>query len=111
MTIVQIGTNRAHDDVTRLVNQFRPNITKLILVEPLLIHHQAIRECYKNTPHIIDESCVTPNPDLKEISFYWHPADAPGFEVASTDKQHILKHARYNPSLREEGIVEQKPHV
>ena len=55
LNIVQIGTNRANDDVTELVNQYSNYIEKLILVEPLIVHHSTIEQCYnKYTQKIID---------------------------------------------------------
>ena len=108
MNIVQIGTNKAYDDVTDIVNQYSEHINKLILVEPLKVHHQSIKECYKNYPqHVIEPSVIVDNNDQKEIIFYYHKDDGPGFEVSSTNKEHILKHVVFNPKLTSEGIIEQ----
>lgn len=106
MIIVQIGTNRAHDDVTGLVNLYGDQIEKLILVEPLKIHHDIIKTCYQNQKGVYIESlAVTDDLELKELTFYYHKEDGPGFEVAGTSKEHILKHSVFNPKLTEEGIV------
>lgn len=106
MNIVQIGTNRAHDDITEMVNLYKDHIEKLILVEPLKIHHEAIRACYKEQKEVhIESLAITDNTELKELTFYYHKEDGPAFLVAGTSKEHILKHSIYNPHWTEEGIV------
>jgi FkbM family methyltransferase len=109
MNIIQIGTNRANDDITPLVNQYSSILDKFIAVEPLDIHHSTIKECYKNIPQLIVEGiAVTPTPTPEQLTFYYHKEDGPGFEVASTNREHILKHVIYNPKLTEDGLVELK---
>jgi FkbM family methyltransferase len=109
MNIIQIGTNRANDDVTPLVNQYSSILNTFIAVEPLSVHHSIIKECYKNIPQLIIEGiAVTPTPTQEQLIFYYHKEDGPGFEVASTNKEHILKHVIYNPKLTEDGLVELK---
>jgi FkbM family methyltransferase len=106
MNIVQIGTNRAYDDVTEMVNLYSDHIEKLILVEPLEVHHDTIKTCYQKQKEIyIEPSAITDDLELKELTFYYHKEDGPGFEVAGTSKEHILKHSIFNPKLTEEGIV------
>ncbi len=105
MNIVQIGTNRAYDDVTALVRDY--GVDTLILVEPLVMHHSIIEECYKDIENKhIESLAITDDVNLKELTFYYHKEDSPGFEVAGLSKQHILKHAVFNPKLTEDGIVE-----
>ena len=106
MNIVQIGTNRAYDDVTEMVNLYSSYIENLILIEPLEIHHDTIKTCYQNQKGVhIESFAITDNIDLKELTFYYHKEDGPGFEVSGTSKEHILKHIIYNPKLTEEGII------
>ena len=109
MNIVQIGTNKGNDDVTNLIRQYSSVLDKFIAVEPLNIHHSSIRDCYKDIPQlIIEEIAITPNPSKEKLTFYYHKEDGPGFEVASTSKEHILKHVIFNSKLTEDGIVELK---
>ena len=109
MNIIQIGTNRANDDVTSLVNQYSSILNKFIAVEPLSVHHPTIKECYKNIPQLIIEGiAVTPTPTQEQLIFYYHKEDGPGFEVASTNREHILKHVICNPKLTEDGLIELK---
>lgn len=107
MNIVQIGTNRAYDDVTELVKLYKDQIKNLILVEPLIMHHENIKKCYEDVKNVhIEFLAVTDKITLKELTFYYHKEDGPGFEVAGTSKEHILKHSVFNPKLTDEGIVE-----
>lgn len=91
MVIVQIGTCRANDDVSKLVKS-GIEIHKLILVEPMKIHNEKILECYKDTKNVYLENVVVSEKDESQISFYYNIYDGPLYEVASTDINHILKH-------------------
>jgi FkbM family methyltransferase len=109
MNIIQIGTNKGNDDVTNLIMQYSSVLDKFIAVEPLNVHHSSIKDCYKDIPQlIIEEIAIAPNPSKEKLTFYYHKEDGPGFEVASTNKEHILKHVIFNPKLTEDGIVELK---
>jgi FkbM family methyltransferase len=107
INIVQIGTNQANDEVTSLINEYSSYLNKFIAVEPLLIHHPSIKECYKNIDQLVIEGvAITPSPSTAKISFYYHKEDIGG-ALSSTSKEHILKHRFVsNPKLTEEGIVE-----
>lgn len=90
MNIVQIGTNRGTDDLTKILINTQPD--KFIIVEPMSIHNDEINKCYswiKNK--FIENIAITPN-DIDVVNFYYHVNDGPGYEVSSTDENHILKH-------------------
>lgn len=108
MNIVQIGSNKGSDDLMHIVLENRSEISKLILVEPLSVHHEQLSRCYQGIPFTIEKIAIVANPNQKEISFYYHRNDGPGYEVASLSREHILKHAYCNPNLTESGIVEEK---
>lgn len=105
LKIVQIGANRGNDDLTEMIRSLpSPNLVeRLVLVEPLEVHHVHLRACYEDFPVEVLTIAVTPTPDTGEITFYYHLDDGPKFEVASLDKAHILKHARFNPNLADES--------
>jgi FkbM family methyltransferase len=106
MNIIQIGTNKANDDITPIITHYSSILNKFIAVEPLSIHHPQIKECYHNIPQLIIEGiAITPIPTSQKLTFYYHKEDGPGYEVASTSKEHILKHVIFNPKLTEDGIV------
>jgi FkbM family methyltransferase len=89
MNVVQIGTCKANDDLPQYVRE-NP-VSKIVLVEPMEVHNEDIKNAYEGTPYTI-ENCAIVTDNLKEMSFFYHKNDGPKFEVASTSKQHILKH-------------------
>jgi FkbM family methyltransferase len=93
MKIVQIGTNVANDDLTTMIGDSQPEI--LLLVEPLEVHNSKILSCYERIKNIHLENVAISINNEKSMSFYYHPKDGPLFEVASTNKYHLVKHG-YN---------------
>ena len=113
--IIQIGTNRAYDELSDLIlrkegklsDKFNINqLEKLILVEPLNFHNKNINKCYKNIDcKVIDNIAVTDNLNIDEIDFYYHLNDGDmelephrSFEIASADKSHLIKHGKLDDS-------------
>lgn len=91
MVIVQLGSNRGYDGLTKWINQNNPKIDKLILVEPFTIHHKSLEECYKSIENkVIDSSAI--GLEKGEFNLYWTELDAPLYEVTSLVKDHVLKH-------------------
>jgi FkbM family methyltransferase len=106
MVVVQIGANQGNDELTELLKN--NDVNKLILVEPLNIHNDKLKQCYNNIKNLfIENIAIIDDSNQKEISFYFHKEDGVdyglSFEIATLDKNHILKHGR-----TEEGIVEIK---
>lgn len=98
MNIVQIGANRANDDLTSLIGDQQPS--KFIIIEPLAIHNEHINNCYNWVENKIIENIAIVDDDLESVDFYYHADDGPNYEVASIDENHILNH-RYSKS----GII------
>lgn len=90
MIIVQIGANRGNDDLTAIIGNTQP--TKLILIEPLSLHNEKIRECYSWVKNLVIDNVAITVGDENTINFYIHENDGPGYEVASVDKNHVAKH-------------------
>lgn len=107
MNIIQIGSNKGNDDLTPIILAYSEIIENLILVEPLSVHFSDLKECYKNVKHIIEQAAITDDESIKNLTFYYHKEDGPGYEVASLNKEHILKHVIFNPKLTEDGIIEE----
>ena len=102
ITIVQVGTNRADDDLTEMIKNLPPSlIDLLLLIEPLTVHHSKIAHCYKHIKNkIIINNVITSSENSGQIvDFYYHIADGPNYEVASTDINHILKHSGGHPEF------------
>lgn len=101
MKIVQIGTCVANDDLTKIIENVNPEL--LVLVEPMSIHNDKIKECYAKQENLFLENIAITTNNQEEMIFYYHKNDGPMYEVSSTDIKHILKHG-YDKN----GIVELK---
>lgn len=103
MIVVQIGTNRAYDDLTDMIAGV--DVSKLILVEPIHFHNEKILECYGSRPNVVVENiAISIDPADTALSFYLHSNDGPKYEVASVDIEHVAKHYGHDKS----GIFELK---
>ena len=107
MNIVQIGTNRAYDNLAAIVHQYSPEIIHhLILIEPFNLHNNSIQSCYANYASklhieniIISDSPVTTN------KLWYHPNDLNhqnAAELASLNKQHSINIRSY---YKEDEVV------
>lgn len=104
MNIVQIGTNRANDDVTVLAKEHKEKLTGLLLVEPLKSHNEFILECYKDFPQaILENVCIAQSNGSSDVTMYKHELDGPGFQCASTKRDHIVRHCD-KPGVLEERV-------
>lgn len=72
----------------------KDRVKKIILVEPNPINIPLLKECWKDYPQsIIYEIGIVPKKyQLDTIDFYYCPLDAPHYQVASINKNHIQKH-------------------
>lgn len=90
MNIVQIGACRGNDDLTPIINNSQ--IKQFVIVEPMCIHNEALEMCYASVQNKAIENVVISCGNEEHIDFYYHPDDGPGYEVSSTDINHIIKH-------------------
>ena len=106
MNIVQIGSNKGNDDLSTIIFDNKEKIKNLILVEPLSLHNNDLDNFYRDIPNRkIINSIISDREDHELINFYYHVEVGPGYEVASLDKNHIIKHY---PSSSDDKIVEMK---
>jgi len=102
MIIFQVGVCKGNDDLTKIIEG--QNIDLLVLVEPLDVHNQDILNCYRNIEKKhLENIAIVPKKTQNTITFYYHSNDGPYYEVASLNKNHVLKHG-----YSEIGIVEKK---
>jgi FkbM family methyltransferase len=92
--VVQVGTNRGYDDLSRHLIANYDILEFALFVEPNQLHLQDIRNCYQKFDNAIIENVaiktvLDPN---KEMTIYYHLDDAPEYQIASTDLNHILNH-------------------
>lgn len=104
LDIVQIGANRGNDDLTRIISMLpSPNlVSRLVLVEPLEVHHTSLFNCYEIFQPEILTAAVSAD-SSSEITIFYHLDDGPLYEVASLSKAHIQKHAQFNPALADDS--------
>lgn len=93
MNIIQIGTNKANDNLASLVHNYDVNdIDLLLLVEPLQIHNNTIQSCYaKYLTKLSIENIVISDQNDETIKLWYHPHDlshANAGELASLNKSH-----------------------
>lgn len=115
MNIIQVGTNSGNDHVLKLCKKITPErINRLILVEPFDVHNELILINYNLFNFELLNVAIVPNNNLdKTIQFYHHNDDKFGrndgtisFEVASINKDHIIKH--YGDTIEKINIINVK---
>jgi hypothetical protein len=100
---VQIGSGagdldeRANyrDGFTEFIKELpRDRIKQIILVEPNPINIPLLKECWKNySEAVIYEVCIVPeNYKNHTVELFYCPDDAPHYQVASINKEHVKKH-------------------
>lgn len=102
MNIVQIGANRGNDDLSRIIGDTQPS--KLVLVEPMSLHNNTLKEHYSWVKNLfIENSVINENED--NVTFYYHLDDGPGYEVASLEKEHIYQRHTHLSAERIESLI------
>ena len=102
MNIVQIGTNKAYDNMSTIVNKYSNlQIKNLIMIEPFEYHNDSIKECYSAylDKLYIENIIITPDSNHNEKEHLWyHELDAThgnAYELASLNQQHCLNIRSY----------------
>jgi FkbM family methyltransferase len=101
MNIIQIGANRGNDDISELIGNQQPN--KLILVEPMKLHNNALNTFYGWVHNKFIENVVIDIESGKDVEFFYHDNDAPNYEISSLNKDHFFPkhpHVLSNDGLR-----------
>lgn len=100
MNIVQIGANRAYDNLSNIVYQYNPElINSLVIVEPLSLHNSSIQSCYqKYSSKLHIENIIISDIDTPTNKLWYHPNDLAhqnAAELASLNKEHSLNIRSY----------------
>lgn len=91
MNIIQIGANSGKDHVFNFVSGNKDKINKLILVEPMSVLENSLRECYKDFPQaVIENVAIVPNKTADKMVFYH--ATSGNYEVSTFNPNHLLGH-------------------
>jgi FkbM family methyltransferase len=100
MNIIQIGANRGNDDVSEIIGNQQPE--KLILVEPMKLHNEALNNFYHWVGNKFIENVVIDLESGKDVEFFYHENDAPNYEISSLNKDHFFP--RHPHVLSNDGI-------
>ena len=90
------------DGFTEFIKKLpRERIKKIILVEPNPLNIPLLKECWKNYPEstIYEIGIIPKKYQETTIDLYYCPDDAPHYQVASINKNHIYKHYGNNCKL------------
>lgn len=107
MTIVQIGACKGYDHVYNFVKDLTDNF--LIIVEPMAFHQDDLERCYspvKQKNNVIQvPACIVPYEQTSKVTIYYSVNDAPEYQVASINKQHVLKHGYSESSIGQFSVT------
>ena len=96
------------DGFTEFIKKLpRERVKKVILVEPNPLNIPLLKECWKDYPQssIYEIGIVPKDYQGQTIDLYYCPSDAPHYQVASINKNHIYKHYGTNCELEKFTIL------
>jgi hypothetical protein len=102
MKIVQVGVNKANDELSHHLKNNYENLEFGLFVEANSLHINDIKECYKQYDNIIVENIAikTPLQNQDTLTIYYHTNEYPDYGMASCDIEHIKKHMTWCPHLQ-----------
>ena len=94
ITLVQLGSNKGNDELTRFIKDNDVTFSKAIFVEANPLHIEELKKCYEKYENVyIENIAVKPTKDSPdEIEIFYHKQDEPHYEVASTSIEHVAGH-------------------
>ena len=93
MKIVQIGSNRGNDDLSRELKKAFSNLEFALFVEPNSLHIEDLKTCYSCYSNaIIENIAIGFIPNQDDMTIFYHVDDGPGYEVASCKYEHVRYH-------------------
>lgn len=102
LSVIQLGTNKANDNLSDMIFKKYANLKIGIFVEANPAHIKDIEKCYNNYQNVYIENVgikSSINDPSEVLTFYVNSKDEPGYEIASTDINHIYKHMETVPHL------------
>lgn len=116
---VQIGSGAGdldkrsnyRDGFTEFIKKLPKNrIKQIVLVEPNPLNIPLLKECWKDYPEAtIYEMCIVPqNYTQDNVELFYCPNDAPHYQVASINIDHIKKHYGNNCEIKHFIVKTQK---
>lgn len=100
MRIVQVGTNKANDDLSRYLKSNFSNLDFGLFVEANSIHIKDIEECYSGYDNIFIENVAvkTPFQNEEELEIFYNTLDING-EISSCKYDHVYTHTIWCPEI------------
>jgi uncharacterized ubiquitin-like protein YukD len=94
MKVVQVGSNKGNDDLSKYLLS---NFNKLefgLFVEAIPLHIPDLKKCYSKYPNIIIENVAITPPTHKEktVDFYFLTSNGPDYGISSCSEEHIKEH-------------------
>jgi GR25 family glycosyltransferase involved in LPS biosynthesis len=102
MKIVQIGTNKANDDLSNYLLSNYDELEFGLFVDANILHIDDIKNCYSkfNNIEIENVAIKTPLQNQNTLTIYYHTNEHPHYSMASCDIEHIKKHMTWCPHLQ-----------
>ena len=102
MKIVQIGTNKANDDLSNYLLSNYDDLEFGLFVDANSLHIDDIKNCYSkfNNIEIENVAIKTPLQNQNTLIIYYHTNEHPHYSMASCDIEHIKKHMTWCPHLQ-----------
>jgi beta-1,4-mannosyl-glycoprotein beta-1,4-N-acetylglucosaminyltransferase len=95
LSVVQLGTNKANDDLSDLILKNYSKLKFGLFVEANPMHKKDIEKCYSRYKNAIIETIgikKSSDDESETLTFYVNSNDGPDYEIASTKIEHIFKH-------------------
>lgn len=94
MKVIQIGSNRGYDTLSKFLKNNYEELELAIFVEANPLHINDLKKCYSKYKNIIIENiAIKPQSYLEnKLTFYYYEDDAPFYERTSCVKSHLIKH-------------------
>lgn len=108
MKIVQIGSNKGNDDLSKYLLSNFNELEFGLFVEAIPLHIPDLKKCYSKYDNIFIENLVIKPPSHidNDIKFYFLTSNGPDYGISSCSKEHIEKHINLIPSLAKGKILE-----
>ena len=108
MKVVQIGSNKGNDDLSKYLLSNFDELEFGLFVEPIPLHIPDLKKCYSKYDNVfIENLAIKPPTHIDDyIKFYFLTSNGPDYGISSCSKQHIEKHIQIIPSLVGGKILE-----
>lgn len=105
MKIVQVGSNKGNDDLSKYLKSNFSKIDFGLFVEANPLHINDLKDCYSNYDNIFIENVAikTTFQNEEELEIFYNTYDI-NREIASCKLSHVLTHTEWCPEIRDGEI-------